>query len=666
MKNNGICFGADYYPEQWDRSMWEDDARRMKDMGISMVRMMEFAWIILEPSPGKYDFSLFDEAIDIFAGHGIKTVLGTPTATPPVWLHQKDPGMMQVYPDGTYKDFGSRRQGCFNSKTYFNASMKITEKIARHFSTNRNVVGWQVDNEVGHEGSDMCVCPQCVSAWHSWLRDRYGTVDRMNHTWGTEFWSTSYSRFSQVPVPRPQVSPDQNPGLILDYYRFMSDSAVRFVHSQVEILRKHAGPHQWVTTDLFNPSMTNAIDMEKLVEPMDFVGLNNYPVWGDQDEPLPYYFVSFALSYLKGLKERQHFTVFEQICGFQGHVCLGYLPPEGQVVQWTNQAVAHGAENIFYFRWRTASLGQEQLCYGLLDPDNSDTDRYLSLKKNIKENAGSFERIASTAMHPPACLVFDRDNALLVKDQYLSQGMVYEPTQYLQVGYELEAARHYAPYVLFNVNADVRSPGALDPDRYRVISLPLYQMADPDFAERMARWVEGGGNLILGWRTGTRDMENRAVDMELPGIFSDMAGLKVKRFESLNRTKVRIRAGLVPAKGEVWADIIEPVTARPMAIYTDRKKHYRGSPAVTVNSFGRGRVYYLGTSPDPVGLFALYRKIFRKAGVKPRFHGMGIEVVHRTGDDGRGMDVVLNHTGRTRLFRGGVLRPWEMKIIENG
>jgi len=154
--------------------------------------------------------------------------------------------------------------------------------------------------------------------------------------------------------------------------------------------------------------------------------------------------------------------------------------------------------------------------------------------------------------------------------------------------------------------------------------------------------------------------------MELPGIFSDMAGLKVKRFESLNRTKVRIRAGLVPAKGEIWADIIEPVTARPMAIYTDRKKHYRGSPAVTVNSFGRGRVYYLGTSPDPVGLFALYRKIFRKAGVKPRFHGMGIEVVHRTGDDGRGMDVVLNHTGRTRLFRGGVLRPWEMKIIENG
>ena len=36
--------GVDYYPEHWDREMWDADARQMKAAGVSVVRLAEFAW----------------------------------------------------------------------------------------------------------------------------------------------------------------------------------------------------------------------------------------------------------------------------------------------------------------------------------------------------------------------------------------------------------------------------------------------------------------------------------------------------------------------------------------------------------------------------------------------------------------------------------------------
>ena len=657
-------FGADYYPEQWKRDIWESDARRMKEMGLAEIRLMEFAWILLEPEEGTYDFSLFDEVIDLFASYGIKTILGTPTATFPEWLYRKDPDLVQVHPDGTKKSFGIRRQGCFNSSTYFDASMKIALACARHFGENPNVIGWQVDNEIGHEGSEICVCGNCQKAFHEWLRERYGSVETMNETWGTVFWGTSYSDFDMVPLPLKQVQSIQNPGLILDFYRFSSESAREFMHSQFDILRQNVRENQWITHNVYNPNLSNIIDMEEIFRPMNFAGYNNYPVWGEMDEPLPYYYTSCMLSYARGLKDRETFSIFEQICGFQGHTCLGYRPSPGQVVQWTNQAVAHGAERLIYFRWRTAPYGQEQLCYGLLDPDNEETDRMKLLGHNIRENADTLERIIGSDMEVPACVVYDRENARVLKDQYLSKGIYYAATDYLQLGYDLEVARHYAPMVLFNVTSDVKTPSSIDLSKYSLVSLPLYQMADPAFVSRLDEWVRRGGTLILGWRSGARDEKNHSVREVLPGPFAEMAGIRIRTFESLNETKVKIRVGLFPAKGEAWADVLEPVTARSLAVYTDKKKFYRGKAAVTVNRHGRGRVFYLGTSPDPLAIFFLYRKIFKEAGLKAKFYGEGLEIIHRRDESGKKFQVALNHTGKAKRMGLRRIGPWEMKILK--
>ena len=73
-------FGVDYYPEQWPQERWAIDARLMAEAGFNVVRLAEFAWAKMEPTNGHFEFSWLDEVISVLSVHGIRVVLGTPTA----------------------------------------------------------------------------------------------------------------------------------------------------------------------------------------------------------------------------------------------------------------------------------------------------------------------------------------------------------------------------------------------------------------------------------------------------------------------------------------------------------------------------------------------------------------------------------------------------------
>ena len=657
---NTLDFGVDWYPEQWEPAMWQSEATRIASYGFSCVRIMEFAWSIVEPEPEQLDFSLFDKAIAALSAAGLTVIIGTPTATPPSWMAGED--VFRLSPSGITHDFGARRNLCYNAPVYRQAARRITQAVANHYGQDSRVIGFQVDNEVGHEGSDHCFCAHCQKAWQTWLAKRYTNPTAMNEAWGAVFWGASYKQFDQVPVPRLQPATGHNPGLLLDYDRFCSDTAVDFVQEQTGILRAKAGMDKWITTNLFPPPLSNAIDMEELTRGMDFASWDNYPIWGDQDQALPWQFTALAHAYIRGLRGAAPFTVMEEMSGIQGHVCLGQLPPEKQVALWAVQAIARGANRIVFFRWRTAPYGQEQLCYGLLDSDGSETERLRILATMMARTKKELDGIACSAIKSPVCLVYSKNDARVLREQYLSKGLYLKAAPFTQAGYDMEMARWFAPYATLGINADAIPAEGLDPDSYRLIALPLYQLADTALVERLAIWVQAGGSLVLGYRAGTRDLQNHSVREPLPGIFRNLAGIRIPRFESLNNTKTAIRIGMVPAKGCVWADIIETETAKVVATYTDRKKFYRGSPAVTVNTYGSGKVWYVGTSPDPLGMLVLYRRILHEAGLKPRYQGAAIEQVQRLDRDGTIRTMFLNHSARPKRVPGGRLAPWDWLI----
>lgn len=651
-----FIWGVDYYPEQWEKRRWAEDAVRIKNFGFSHVRIMEFAWAILEPTEGAYDFSLFDEAIQVLYNAGLMVVLGTPTATFPVWLLEKDPTICAVFSNRQERDFGARRLACLNNSTYREAARKLVGAVAEHFADNPAIAGWQIDNEIGHEGSDHCICSACKRAWHEWLSRKYGTINNLNEQWGTVFWSTTYTRFDQVPVPRAQPATVQNPSLILDYDRFMSDTNVSFVHEQVEIIRKHCDNKPWITTNLYPTPLSQCIDMQKLFEPLDVPAYDNYPVWGDQSEPVPYIFTNYALAYVRGLKNTGTFAVMEQFTGIQGHTKLGYLPPPEQVALWTNQAVAHGADRLFYFRWRTAPYAQEQLCYGIFDTDNEENPRSKKIKENIKQTSDLFNALAESPVTAKACLVYTRDNANLIRQQPLSTGLERWMNGWSSVGFDAELTRWYAGFSVFNVEADVKPASGLELNHYKVISLPLYELADPEFAQKLDTWVREGGILILSWRAGARTPENWNIEKSLPGVFAEMAGVRVEAFESLGKDAVGVRLGMIRGKGEVWAEQLVPYTAEVIARYTGTRwvngkksnAYYHGKPAVTKNQHGKGFVYYLGTSPDAVLTYMLYKRILKQARLKPNYKGYGVEVIKRKLADGRCCTLLLNHTDKPK------------------
>ncbi|MEM7318008.1 MAG: beta-galactosidase, partial [Pseudomonadota bacterium] len=129
----GVC----YYPEHWPEKLWSEDARAMVEAGLSWVRIGEFAWSRMEPTPGDLRLDWLDRAIETLGAAGLKIVLGTPTATPPRWMLEKYPFMLAVDEAGQPRKFGSRRHYCFSHEGYVRESARIAETLAARYGRNQ-------------------------------------------------------------------------------------------------------------------------------------------------------------------------------------------------------------------------------------------------------------------------------------------------------------------------------------------------------------------------------------------------------------------------------------------------------------------------------------------------------------------------------------------------
>src|SRR5262245_41751937 len=210
--------GVDYYPEQWPEERWPVDARLMATLGLTYVRIGEFAWSLLEPEEGQFDFTWLDRAIATLQGEGLQVVLGTPTAAPPPWLTTRY-DIFQRDQHRLVRGPGSRRHACANNADYLRHTRQIVTALAQHFGQHLAVIGWQIDNEFSCHDTARCYCDSCQVAFQQWLQERYQSLEQLNTAWGTCFWSAIYTDWSQIPLPRSSPA-QQNPGLQLDFRRF--------------------------------------------------------------------------------------------------------------------------------------------------------------------------------------------------------------------------------------------------------------------------------------------------------------------------------------------------------------------------------------------------------------------------------------------------------------
>ena len=228
--------GAAYYPEDWDEAEQDRDIAAMQKAGLGCVRIGEFSWHKMEPSEGKFDFTWLHRVIDKLEAAGIGVILGTPSATPPIWLEEKDPTMLVQNADGLREIHGGRRHACSNNETYRYHAARIAEKLAQEFGAHRNLAGWQIDNELYIQGGG-CFCDSCRKGYHAHLEKKYMTIDELNRRWNLNLFSQWYDRFDQVSMPQRTW---QNPHLFFEWRTFQANSQIAFAKMQVDIIRKYS------------------------------------------------------------------------------------------------------------------------------------------------------------------------------------------------------------------------------------------------------------------------------------------------------------------------------------------------------------------------------------------------------------------------------------------
>jgi beta-galactosidase len=628
-------FGVDYYPEQWPEARWTEDVRLMAEAGFNVVRLAEFAWAKMELQAGLFDFAWLDRVIALLAERGMQIVLGTPTASPPPWLMGGRPELFRVRYDGQRMTYGHRREYCPNQADYHAATQRIVTAMAMHYADHPSVIAWQIDNEFG----DRCYCPTCVGAFQAWLRQRYGTLDALNHAWGTVFWSHTYSDWRQIPAPAATGGPP-NPGLALDYARFMSDSYVAYQSLQLVILRTRC-PHHLVTHNLMGFDY-DQIDYFDLARELDLVSLNHYPrsQWNLTAATDPAQ-TALTLDTVRGLK-RRNFWMTEQQAGSGGWDMLSVAPRPGELRLWAYQSVAHGADAIIFFRWRTARAGTEQYWSGLLDHDGRPSRRYAEIKRMGAEIARSGAAIAGSVVRPGVAFLLSYDSRFAFQIQ----------PQHAQFSYTGHFRELYRSFHQRHIAADVVDPMA-GLTGYRVVVAPAFHVATPAVAERLAQFVAGGGVLIVTQRTGVKDETNLVVERRPPGLLAELCGVEVEECDALPAgvsNAVGFDApeltGTADAQVGVLCEVLQPTTATVVATY--RRDYYAGRPAITANRWGQGYAIYIGALGQEDLYGPLIEWALRLAALSlPAAAAEGVEIVERWQGPQR-LIFVLNHTDQVQ------------------
>ena len=631
----GVC----YYPEQWDESLWREDLRRMKDAGIGTVRVAEFCWVIFEPAEGEFHFELFDRFLNLCEEEGIKVILGTPTATPPAWLTETYPEVLNAMPDGTLYRHGARRHYNYNSPIYQQYCKRIVEEMAKHYGAHPAVIGWQIDNELNCETDEFHAEADSV-AFRAFLKEKYKTLDNLNHAWGTVVWSGSYTAWDQIYTPRPVLNNGHNPSYLLDYYRFISDSCIRFAAMQAEILKKYRKDGDFITTNGLFGNLDNHALMQ---DALDVYTYDSYPdfAFGLDRDPKTSTDLNdrkWSRNLIETHSVCPHFGIMEQQSGGGGWVNRMEMPAPrpGQLTLWAMQSVAHGADFISFFRWRTAPYGTELYWHGILDYDNRDNRKLREVKafgellKKIAPVCGA-EQVAAFA------LLKDYDN------EWDAQADVWHKRIRSHSEKEIFVASQlcHTPYDLVYLKEETT---LRELSRYPVAIYPHPVIMTEKRAALLKQYVENGGTLILGCRAGLKDIDGKAPMLPQPGLLQALTGTDVQDFTFLSPAEENDPAY------PVFNDILTPFEGTEvLARY--RASYYAGEACLAEKKLGKGKTIHLGSAFSRETV----KKLFKRTGILEPFRDVieapeSVELIMRE-KDGKRYLFALNYLAHTQTLK---------------
>jgi beta-galactosidase len=647
-----LYYGAAYYPEAWDFATVDEDIRYMKAVHMNVMRMGEFSWSLMEPKEGKYDFGWLHNVIDKLHQNGISVVLGTPTATPPAWMAEKYPEIFRITEDGTRLGHGSRRNCSYTSEVYRAFSRKICEAMAQEFGRKPGVIAWQTDNEF-HASPDYS--EHSKNLFHAWLEKKYKSIENLNQIWRTNLWSQHYDNFGQIPLPTDRIW--HHPSLRMEWGRFNNEQVVEYQNIHVEAIRKYSDLP--ITHDGMPGQTLNYPDLFK---DLDFMTTNVYHSFQVYDR------VQSNYDRLMGYGKGMHW-LFETAPNYSGGGSRGQTwfihQPEGamRAALWMNYAL--GGQGALFWLWRQHPAGQEMPHGSIISSWGKPAANY----QQLVELGAELTALSEDFMHTPvaatrAAILYSHENDMGFRIEEYSGGISY---------YKDWAERFYTPMSDAFIHRDVIHEG-VDLSRYDLVLAPLMPMIRPELRDRLKKWVEKGGILILGPMSGYRSEFWTAYTDHALGDLEPWMGMGVEsripvdkfNAKDAQQTEVEFDASIAVGKANarLWSEALYTDKGTVLARYSHGMHH--GLPAIVENKVKRGKVVLLGTDPGQEAIRAIISRYADEAGIEPLAEGdPGVLVVPRKGTDREFVAVVnLENDRRTIRLNTGEWRNMMDKNVE--
>ena len=595
--------GGDYNPDQWPPEIWDEDMRLMKRAGCNAMSVGIFSWVHLEPEEGKFTFDWLDTVLDKLAANGVFAVLATPSGSKPAWMSEKYPEVCRVTPEGRRELHTGRHNHCPSSPVYREKVRLINSRLAERYASHPALIAWHVSNEYGGE----CHCDLCYAAFRRWLKHKYETLKHVNQQWWAAFWSHDFTDWQQI---RPIDSSIH--GLMLDWRRFVTEQTVDFMRSEIEPLKKRT-PGVPVTTNMMG-TWSAGLDYWKFVPHVDVVSWDSYPFYHDRDDNWKTAAtVSFMHEIYRAFKGGRPYMLMESTPSACNWWPVMKLKRPGVHRLASLQAVAHGADSVMYFQWRAGRGGTEKFHGAVVDHSGRDDTRVFREVAEVGEILKKLDPVVGTTAAADAAIIWEWENEWAINS---AQGPRREKRDYTET-----CQAHYRPFWKRGVPVDVINMECAF-SGYKLLVAPMLYMLRPGVAPRIEEFVRNGGTFVATYWSGIADQNDLCFTGGRPGPLRALLGIWSEEIDALyddESNAVRMGEGdplglTGSFRAHTLCDLIHAEGAQVLAAY--EKDFYAGRPALTVNSSGNGRAYYVAFRSDDDFLDAFYGGLIRQTGLQ--------------------------------------------------